>query len=129
MATDSGGQKEGVPEKEKEVTLAAAVPEKKPAAPAPPPLSTQIAKKKPSGTVVIQVAAFRDRTQAQALMAKLRSAGFKTPYVEKTDIKGKGSFYRVRLGGFNKLSETQSEIAKLNKLGYGNLYIEDMTKR
>jgi general secretion pathway protein A len=129
MATDSGGQKEGVPEKEKEVTLAAAVPEKKSAAPAPPPPSTQIAKKKPSGTVVIQVAAFQDRTQAQALMAKLRNAGFKNPYVEKTDIKGKGSFYRVRLGGFNKLSETQSVIAKLNKLGYGNLYIEDMTKK
>jgi cell division septation protein DedD len=112
------------------MSIAAVAQEKEPVTPAPPPTSTQIAKKKgTSGTVVIQVAAFRDKSQAQDLMAKLQKAGFKDTYVEKTEIKGKGNFYRVRLGGFTNLSETQKEIAKLNKLGYNNLYIKDLSKK
>lgn len=129
LAVGSGAQKEVVPEKKKEVTVAAAVPEKKPAAPAPPPPSKQTAKSKPSGTVVIQVASFKDKTQAQDLLAKLQKAGFKDVFVEMAEIKGKGNFYRVRIGGFSNLSETQKEIAKLNKLGYANLYIQDLSKK
>jgi type II secretory pathway predicted ATPase ExeA len=130
VGTDLKQEKEEALDGGKKRSIASVAQEEKSVPPAPPPTSTQIAKKKvSSGTVVIQVAAFRDKSQAQDLMARLRDAGFKNPYVEKAEIKGKGSFYRVRLGGFNNLSETQAEIAKLNKLGYGNLYIKDMTQK
>ena len=56
------------------------------------------------------------------------TAGFKNMYIEETEIKGKGFFYRVRLRGFTNVAEAQTKIAKLYEIGYTDLYIEDRKK-
>lgn len=62
------------------------------AASAVPPASS-------SGHFTLQISSFQDRAEADALVAKLGSGGYR-PFVIMSDVPDKGTFFRVRLGDF-----------------------------
>ena len=57
----------------------------------------------------LQISSFQDKAEADALVARLSSAGYK-PYVILSDVEGKGSFFRVRIGEYR--SKTDAIEAK-----------------
>jgi cell division septation protein DedD len=57
----------------------------------------------------LQISSFQDKAEADALVARLTSAGYK-PYVILSDVEGKGSFFRVRIGEYR--SKTDAIEAK-----------------
>jgi len=69
----------------------------------PPPLKNN----KP---YTIQVGAFRSKTDALKIMGKLRSYGFNA-YYERTNIAGKGVWFRVRVGHY----KSKSYASKISK--------------
>jgi cell division septation protein DedD len=52
----------------------------------------------------LQISSFQERAEADALVAKLSSMGYK-PYVVMSDVPDKGLFFRVRIGEFSSRSE------------------------
>jgi len=57
-----------------------------------------------SGNLTIQVASFNDQSQANDRAARLKSAGVDARVV-RAEIPGKGTWYRVQIGGFNSRDE------------------------
>ncbi|GAB4295196.1 MAG: hypothetical protein Kow0098_17330 [Ignavibacteriaceae bacterium] len=55
---------------------------------------------------VVQLAAFRDQNIAGNMVMKIRENGYDA-FVEKADIPGKGTWFRVRVKGFNSLDEAK----------------------
>lgn len=53
----------------------------------------------PSGDYTVQVSAFQSVAEAKAFSASLERKGFQ-PFVVSADVRGKGTWYRVRLGSF-----------------------------
>ncbi len=47
----------------------------------------------------LQLSSFQERMEADAFFQKLTDAGY-TPYIVAANVKGKGTWYRVRLGSF-----------------------------
>ncbi|ACY15878.1 SPOR domain-containing protein [Haliangium ochraceum] len=52
----------------------------------------------------LQLSSFQERAEAEAFYAKLRSSGY-APYVKESEVDDKGTFYRVRLGGYPSYDE------------------------
>jgi len=52
------------------------------------------------GEFTVQIGASQDRSEAQRIEAKARSAGLK-PYAVEADLGKKGTWYRVRVGAFH----------------------------
>jgi cell division protein FtsN len=52
-----------------------------------------------SGDFTVQVSAFQSYDEAKAYSAQLERKGFK-PFIVAAEIKGKGTWYRVRIGSF-----------------------------
>jgi DedD protein len=114
MATDAG-------EEPTFTAPVAAAPQLPP--PSPPPAAadqaTDIGKalaKGPAktGEYTIQVSSFQTNEEANAYAASLKRKGF-TPYVVSTQIAGKGTWHRVRLGVFasaDDASRAKSELAQ-----------------
>jgi cell division septation protein DedD len=75
-------------------------PEKKEAKPEP---------KKSSNRFTLQISSFQDRAEAEAFVSKLGPTAAK-PYIIKSDVPGKGIFYRVRLGEY--ASNDEALVAK-----------------
>jgi len=67
-----------------------------------------------SGAWAIQVAATQDKTQGSELVDRLGSQGY-AAYLVKADIDGKGTWYRVRVGGYPSRKAAESDLAKLEK--------------
>ena len=55
------------------------------------------AKKKKKFT--LQLSSFKDRTEADAFFEKMKTAGY-AAYIVEASVKNKGTWYRVRLGGY-----------------------------
>ena len=73
-----------------------------------------------SKTFAIQLASFKNRYEAEKLVNKLNSRGYKA-YFEKTHISGKGYWNRVKIGGF----KTRTEAEKYKKtLNFDDLFIK-----
>ncbi|WP_373049053.1 SPOR domain-containing protein [Vulgatibacter sp.] len=92
--------------------VAAAKPvDKAPAAPKPaaPPKVEAAA-----GGFTVQVGAMPNRSEADALVTRLRGQGL-SPYVVAADIPGKGTFYRVRLGRFASRDEAKRYLADVQR--------------
>ncbi len=74
------------------------------------------AKKTPAVTTsvlyYVQIAAFTDRAQAQALADKYRKQGY-TPVINPRETSAK-TWYRVRLGGYASRDQAVDLLAKLN---------------
>lgn len=62
------------------------------------------------GIYTVQLAAFRDRESAERLSLTLESRGYDA-YVQRSDVDGKGIWYRVRVGAFED-KEAARELAK-----------------
>jgi cell division protein FtsN len=62
----------------------------------------------------LQLSSFQDKSEADAFLAAMRSAGFQ-PYVTEADVGGKGTFYRVRLGSFRSLDAANDAKAEYEK--------------
>jgi len=65
-------------------------------APAPPPLAPP---PRDPGEFTVQVGASQDRGEAARLESRVRSAGLR-PYVVEAKLRGKGTWYRIRVGAF-----------------------------
>ncbi|MHB1753532.1 MAG: SPOR domain-containing protein [Acidiferrobacter sp.] len=88
-----------------------------PAAKASEPHAHSLATNHPrvvSGRFLLQAASFPDRADASRLRAELALRGLGS-YIEKVSIRGRGSFYRVRLGPLRKpaIAPARAVLARL----------------
>jgi cell division septation protein DedD len=67
------------------------------------------------GKYTVQVAAFAKETEAESKTMLLRKTCCKEAYYIEGDVPGKGLWYQVRIGIFDKLSNAKSFAAKLQK--------------
>lgn len=65
----------------------------------------------------VQTGAFKQKSNAQALEKKLKTAGFDT-YVVNT-----GGYYKVQVGAFSKKANAEAMLAKLKAAGYSDAFI------
>ena len=80
-------------------------------APQPKPAATRAPATK--GRFTIQVGSFKEAGSANRLVSQLRSKGH-SAYQLRTEVPGKGIWYRVRVGAFDSRSAAESSLAKLN---------------
>jgi cell division septation protein DedD len=84
-------------------------------APAPSPAPTPAPKPAADDThYTLQISSFEDKVEADALVAKLEAAGLK-PFVATSDVKGKGTFYRVRVGDYGSKGDASAAKADFEK--------------
>jgi cell division septation protein DedD len=93
------------------------------AAPAPPPAAAPApAAAKPAGKYRLQLATVRTEQEAQAVATKLQrehaaALAAREPEIDQAVLGNMGSFYRVRIGPYATLQETQAVCAKLKGSG------------
>lgn len=95
------------------------LPEKAPAKPkSKPEPRTETAKPaaEPGVSYVLQAASFATFAEADQLKAKLALAGL-AAQIQKAPIEGKGEFYRVQLGPFEKIEALDAATQQLQQLG------------
>jgi cell division septation protein DedD len=74
----------------------------------------------PTGWIQVQVAATRDRAEADAIVARLKAKEFPA-YV--TVAPGAATMFRVRVGNFETRAEAEEMKRRLEKEGWSNLWI------
>jgi len=62
----------------------------------------------------LQLSSFQDRSEAEAFLGTMKSAGFQ-PYLTEAEVSGKGTFYRVRLGSFRSLDAANDAKAEYER--------------
>jgi cell division septation protein DedD len=88
---------------------------KPPAAPKPAPASV-------SGHFTIQVASVQDIKGAERMVTGLRAKGYQA-YQIRSDIEGKGIWYRIRVGGFEDRGDAEKTLKKLKNDKYGGIVV------
>ena len=76
------------------------------------------------GDYVVQVASTKEAASADALVKKLNNKGFRA-YKTKAEVPGKGTWYRVRTGGYTSSAEADKAKEKLAKLGYKGMVVKN----
>jgi len=66
------------------------------------------------GRFTLQLSSFQDRSEAEAFLTSMKSAGYQ-PYLTEADVSGKGTFYRVRLGSYRSLEAANDAKAEYEK--------------
>jgi DedD protein len=66
------------------------------------------------GRFTLQLSSFQDRSEAEAFLTAIKSAGYQ-PYLTEADVGGKGTFYRVRLGSYRSLEAANDAKAEFEK--------------
>jgi DedD protein len=61
----------------------------------------------------LQVAAYRESEPAEKLAGKLRAAGYQNVEVVKSEVAGKGTYYRVRLGRYPEREASEADRQRL----------------
>ncbi len=89
--------------------------------PKPAPTAEPVAAPK-QGNLTIQVASFNDQAQANERVNSLRSKGEDARSV-KVEIPGKGTWYRVQIGGFKSREDATSHAGQLKSKGILQDYI------
>jgi DedD protein len=79
-------------------------------------------KKAPQGRLTVQIASLKDAPTADKMVAQLKAKGFPA-YRAIGKIPGKGIWYRVRVGGFNEREKAKQMLARLNKLNYKGILV------
>jgi cell division septation protein DedD len=69
--------------------------------------------KKP-GKFTLQLSSFQDKSEAEAFLSSMKSAGYQA-YLTEAEVSGKGTFYRVRLGSFRSLDAATDAKAEYEK--------------
>ncbi len=85
----------------------------------PKPKPKQVAQK---GRFTIQIAASQDAKKAEVLVAKLRKKGFRA-YQMRSEVAGKGVWYRVRVGAFENRGAADKMLAKLKASQYDGMIV------
>jgi DedD protein len=67
-----------------------------------------------TGRFVVQVGSYQDERIARIQAEKMENYGYRA-WVESADIPGKGRFYRVRVGGFETLTDAEKTAESLSK--------------
>ncbi len=80
--------------------------EKKAAPPVPAPKG-MVLPDHGDGKFSLQIASYRDASQAKELQQKLRGQGFSAVRLVEGDVAGKGRYFRVRLGRFKTRSRAE----------------------
>lgn len=75
-----------------------------------------------SGKFTVQVAAVKDAHNAERLVAELRKKGYRA-YQIRTEVSGKGVWYRVRTGAFTDRRIAEKTAAKLKADRYGAMVV------
>lgn len=88
-------------------------------APRPKPDSQKVVKK---GQFSIQVAAVQNAQSAEHLAAKLRKQGYRA-YRLRSEVAGKGVWYRVRVGAFEDRGEANRVLAKLRSDNFNGIVV------
>ena len=65
---------------------------------------------------VLQVASFNNFRDADEMKARLALSGL-VPQIQKVSIEGRGDFYRVRLGPFDRIEKLDATEQRLKQLG------------
>lgn len=76
----------------------------------------------PSGGWTIQVAATQDEAQGSQLVDRLEKLGYPA-YIEPAAIPGKGTWYRVRVGGYASRKAAETDKAKLEKKRFSPMIV------
>lgn len=96
---------------------------KKPSKPKSVPQPKPVAKKAvQKGRFTVQVAASQDAESAERLVATLRKKGYKA-YQIRTEVPGKGVWYRVRVGAFSDRGAADKALSKLKASKYGGMVV------
>jgi cell division septation protein DedD len=66
------------------------------------------------GRFTLQLSSFQDRSEAEAFLTAMKSAGYQ-PYLTEADVGSKGTFYRVRLGTYRSLEAAADAKAEYEK--------------
>lgn len=74
----------------------------------------EVAKKDPTRTLVIQVAAMKDSKEADGLVARLKARGYPA-FRAAAEVPGRGTWYRVRIGYFRDAEDAAQTLAKLQR--------------
>jgi cell division protein FtsN len=80
-----------------------------PPPPDPVPVPDPVPEAAPEPNFTLQIAAYREQSQAEALVKKLSDKGYKKARIVSGEVAGKGMYYRVRLG---PLPKTEAEKFK-----------------
>jgi len=70
----------------------------------------------------LQLSSFQDKGEAQAFMDNIKAAGF-DPTLTEAEVDGKGTFYRVRLGGYHTLEQANDAKAEFEKASKKSAYV------
>lgn len=104
------------------VPAAAATPAAAPK-PAPQPVAAKPPTVKPGGgPFTVQVAAFRDRESAERLSLQLEARGYDA-YVQRSEVAGKGTWYRVRVGAFKDKEAARALASKIERQEGRSAYV------
>lgn len=87
--------------------------------PSPKPENRTVAQK---GRFSIQVAAVQNAQSAEQLAAKLRKQGYRA-YRLRSEVAGKGVWYRVRVGAFEDRGEANRMLAKLKADNFSGMVV------
>ena len=73
------------------------------------------------GRYTLQLSSFQDRAEAEAFLGTLAAAGYRA-YLSETQVEGKGTFFRVRFGGYGTYEEAVAAKAdfesKIQRIAY-----------
>ena len=70
----------------------------------------------------VQVAATQDKAQGARLVERLEKLGF-SAYLATAEISGKGTWYRIRVGGYPDREAAETNLARLKKEGFSPMII------
>lgn len=96
----------------------AAAPKPK-SAPSPKPTAPAASQK---GRFAIQVAAVKNALSAEQLAARLRKRGYRA-YRLRSEVAGKGVWYRVRVGAFEERGEADRMLARLKADNFSGMVV------
>lgn len=88
-------------------------------APSPKPQSAAAVEK---GRFTVQIASVQDGRNAQNLVDRLRKQGYRS-YQIRTEVPGKGIWYRVRVGAFDNRGDADQMLARLKGDKYGGMVV------
>ncbi|HEY0191020.1 MAG TPA: SPOR domain-containing protein [Kofleriaceae bacterium] len=67
-----------------------------------------------SGRFTLQLSSFQDKSEAEAFLSSMKSAGYQA-YLTEAEVNGKGTFYRVRLGSYRSVDAASDAKAEYEK--------------
>lgn len=75
-----------------------------------------------SGNFSVQVAAYRERKQAESMIKKLKAKGH-AAFLGPNHVTSRGKVYRVWVGKFESREQAQKEIAKLHSDAFRSTFV------